>query len=73
MQSLANVDTLHRQADVVICPHKNKNSIMLHYILNYNTVDAAYKTHGCKIQSLVRLKIDWNGPDVYNTLKKNWL
>jgi len=34
-----------------------------------NTVDAAYKTGGYKVQSLRRLKIVWNGPDVPNTLK----
>ena len=36
----------------------------------YITVNAAYKTHGYKVQSLIRLKIVWNGPDVPNTLKK---
>jgi len=28
-------------------------------------VDAAYKTHWNKVQSFIRLKIVWNGSDVY--------
>ena len=35
-----------------------------------NTVDAAYKTHGYKVQSLIRLKIAWNGPEVSKYIKK---
>lgn len=36
----------------------------------YTTVDAAYKTHGYKIQSLIGLKIVWNGPDLSKYIKK---
>jgi len=34
------------------------------------TVDAAYNTRGYKVQSLIRLKIAWNGPDVSKYIKK---
>ncbi|KAJ8943678.1 hypothetical protein NQ318_015166 [Aromia moschata] len=36
-----------------------------------NTVDAAYKTHGYKVQSLIRLKIARNSPDVSEYIEKN--
>jgi len=39
------------------------------YVLIY-TVDATYKTHGYKVQSLIRLKIAWNGPDISKYIKK---
>ena len=35
------------------------------------TVDAAYKNHEYKIQSLVRLRIVWNGPDVSKYIIQN--
>ena len=40
------------------------------YVYLHYTVDAAYKTHGYKVQSLIRLKIVWNGPDVSKYIKK---
>jgi hypothetical protein len=43
-------------------------SLGLQYYIN--VVDAAYKTHGYKVQSLVRLKIVWNSPDVSKYIKK---
>ena len=36
-----------------------------------NTVDAAYKNHGYKVQSLIRLKIVWNGQDVTKYIIQN--
>lgn len=39
----------------------NYISIVIFFL---HTVGTAYKTHGYKVQSLIRLKITWNDPDV---------
>ncbi|KAF0729977.1 DUF1758 domain-containing protein, partial [Aphis craccivora] len=46
--------------------HPRKNRTSMHVTTSKfkcYTVDAAYKTRGYKVQSLIRLKIVWNGPD----------